>query len=835
MSVFDDLARQSGAEIVVAIDLRSADPETGEFTYYRLTDASNLHTLPEDDPPNTTYRAMIAKGGVRTKRALTAQPEFTGKMPPNRAWFSVYNGTGALGNWRQQSWVGQPVTIRAGGEVTATGEPYPFSEFVPYFTGTLRGKPTAESGQVVRFEAVGATTPSSEQPVVVDTYRALNGALWLAPPDGIAISTADITLTAPLTWESIGRVDALPTTDGGLFRHRFNFGLAVLPNGKLVFQYGVASLHATTFTVAPGADLYAAATLEGDSQTVKVYAGTSVFDIAEVLSVSVPTIDLTLDNLIFGRIGGPDLTETFDATIYESRIWSTVKTLPELASAAGEPIDAGAADLVEVFRFGEGTGSVTFGSLGTFALTVGTGADFASSIEGDDPARGGSLLGQTKPRAWGAPFRLPLAWVDSQTNQAQWSYGPPSSDMVNLYLNGGKMLPDVGFETENDGDISWDNTGPTGGALILLPGLGFDFRHFVPGQDDPVVLGQLIELVPGLDTPPELSLRDYRIAEKSADNLRVELVDVDGNPLVGLPAPTPLLAETIVVSAETESIFTWDLNNSTVALARSPGGELTVDAICEGGADLTASEGFEIVADAPVTNQLVVDPVVGFAVAPGEDVKVGDLLDEIAASCFGYRAEDRDGGHVLGSYAPPSGNPVAALIGSTPAELESRGVTLPAIVGKIQAINERHAIPPVWQVRVGHDKTWKLTEGAAGVVNNTDRQRLTTTWREVKRTFAEIRKVPGTDPMPEPLATYIVGRADAEAVADQLAVPVLTAKRRWPALTVEGIPTLALNLGDEVLVEHPDEDFGLTDPVPAVVWSLEEDSASNITQIGVWL
>ncbi len=63
----------------------------------------------------------------------------------------------------------------------------------------------------------------------------------------------------------------------------------------------------------------------------------------------------------------------------------------------------------------------------------------------------------------------------------------------------------------------------------------------------------------------------------------------------------------------------------------------------------------------------------------------------------------------------------------------------------------------------------------------------------------------------------------------------MTVERRWLDFVVIGLPTLALELGDLLLVEHPDQDYGLVDTALARVWRLEEDSRKNETEIGVWL
>jgi hypothetical protein len=833
MSTFSDLASQPRARIVVAVDLQAADRATGELSKYRLTDAARLITLTTDDPPNEAYRAVLTTG-ARTSRAMTDGPTFTGPAPPNRATFSVHNGGDRpLGNWRDKRWTGQPVTVRAGGVRTATGAPYPFSEFETYFTGTIRQEPTGAAGQIVNFECVGATAVDSSLPVVEESYRALGGAVRLYPPDGL-LRKLSASIAAPLTWELLGRVDALPNTDGALFRFGANFELRILTDGKLSLRTTGSVFTDTDLTVTAGQELYAAATLGADLQTVNVYAGSSSLNIRQVASTTVPTVSLAPSDIRFGRVGAVDPLEVFDVTVYESRLWSSVLTLEELITGADAPTEVSAPNLVELWKFEEGTGSVAFGSLGVHDLDLFTGADFASSLEGDDPARGGSILGKTKPRTWGASAAVPLAWVDSQTNQAQWSI-TPSTDVRFLDLDGGHMLPNLAFETANDGDLSWDDAGPTGGAVVLLPGLGYDFRRFVPGQGDPVILGQLVDVLPNVGGGGDYSEQPYRVAAVSVDGLRVDLVDILGDPLVGLPSAS-FLAGSTFQSAETESIFEVDYARSVVTLTRSPGGQLTIDPISEGGELLLASTAFASVAGASVdTSRQAVDPVVGFTVAPGEDVTKGQLLDALAASCFGWRSENRQGGHVLGTYQVPAGPAVAALIGSKPLELEGRSTSLPAVVGTVVNISEQSSVPPYWQVRVGYDKTWQTLERPVGVLSDVDRQRRTTTWREVRRTFPAVRSVPGTDAMAEPLPTFIVGRDEAVAVTDQVAAPILSSERRWLELEVVGLPALFLELGDEVLVEHPDPDFGLADPVFAVVWSIDEDTASNVTTVGVYL
>jgi hypothetical protein len=826
MSTFSDLASQPRARIVVAVDLQAADRATGALSTYRLTDAARLITLATDDPPNEAYRAVLTTG-IRTSRSMTDGPTFTGPAPPNRATFSVHNGGDRpLGNWRDKRWTGQPVTVRAGGVRTATGAPYPFSEFETYFTGTIRQEPTGAAGQVVNFECVGATANAGMLPAVEEEYRSLGGSIDL---NSSIARTEEASFGLPFTFEWIGRIGALPSVDAVLL-WRGGHIIYLMPDGTLELAFPRVTL---PYVASAEQELYVALSVDTDLSAV-VVAGTGARDMAVVFQGTIGAQPVPPPTRV--RFGSPaNPPDAWDFSVHEARDWSTIRGLDALIAGASEPLSDTAItdpDLREIWLFNEGTGSTGFGEKEFADVALVGAADWVSSLEGDDPRRGGSLLGKTKPRTWGAPASVPLAWVDSQTNQAQWS-GTPSTDVRFLDLDGGHMLPDLSFETANDGDLSWDDTGPTGGAVVLLPGLGYDFRRFVPGQEDPVILGQLVDALPtgglGYDEQP------YRVAAVSIDGLRVDLVDILGDPLVGLPSAS-FLAGSIFQSAETESIFEVDYARSVVTLTRSPGGQLTIDPISEGGESLLTSVAFASVAGVSVdTSRQAVDPVVGFTVAPGEDVTKGQLLDALAASCFGWRAEDRQGGHILGTYQVPAGPAVAALIGSKPLELEGRGVSLPAVIGTIISVSEQASVPPYWQVRVGYDKTWQTLERPVGVLSDVDRQRRTTTWREVRRTFPAVRSVPGTDAMAEPLPTFIVGRDEAVAVTDQVAAPILSAERRWLELEVVGLPALFLELGDRVLVEHPDPDFGLEDPAFAVVWSIDEDTASNATTVGVYL
>jgi hypothetical protein len=829
VSTFGDLARQASAQIVVAIDVQAADRVTGEPSTYRLTDAPRLYTLATDDPPNEAYRAVLTTG-VRTSRALTDGPTFTGQMPPNRATFSVHNGgsSPALGSWRSKRWTGQSIVVRAGGIRTAAGAPYPFSEFETYFTGTIRQEPTGAAGQVVNFEAVGATTIESAKPIVEEEYRGLGGAIDLN--SSIAQSAA-AAFDLPYTAEFIGRIGALPSVETVLL---WRGGHTIFLNTDGSLELGFPRV-ALPYSVSAGDDLFVSLAVDADLSTV-VIAGKGSRDLSVIHQGTIgpqPAPPPT-----FFRFGSPESPpDTWDFSVYEARDWLTVRTLDQQTANASEPLSVSAVgdpDLREAWLFNEGTGNTAFGEKGFANVTLVGAADWTSSLEGDDPRRGGSLLSKTKPRTWGAPASVPLAWVDSQTNQAQWSI-TPSTDVRFLDLDGGHMLPNLSFTTANDGDLSWDDAGPTGGAVVLLAGLGYDFRRFIPGQDDPVILGQLVDVLPQLGGGGDYALQPFRVATVSDDGLRVDLVDILGDPLSGF-ASASFLAGSTFQSAETESIFDVDYARSVVTLTRSPGGQLTIDPISEGGESLLASAAFASVAGASVdTDHQAFDPVVGFTVAPGEDVTNGQLLDALAASCFGWRAEDRQGGHILGTYQVPAGPAVAALIGSKPLELEGRGIALSAVVGTIVNVTEQASVPPYWQVRVGYDKTWRTLERPVGVLSDVDRQRRTTTWREVRRTFPDVRNVPGTDAMAEPLPTFIVGRDEAVAVTDQVAAPILSTERRWLELEARGLPALFLELGDEVLVEHPDPDFGLADPVFAVVWSIDEDTASDATTVGVYL
>jgi hypothetical protein len=850
MTVFSDLAALSSAEIYLKIDAQALERDTKAVRNFRLTTAPILVSRATDTPANTFYHNVVVKG-CRSRRSLTVDSNglpgktFTGASEPSRCELLIDNSTGAMPDWADLDWNAQPINLEVGGPLRADGTPFLFSEFVPFFTGQVDDIHRVSDNTI--SISIEGRLALCRQPVVEAFYRGFGGSLDLVAPDALA-SKSPVTLTAPITIEAIGKIGALPTTDGSWIGIGDAFRLRVRPSGIVTLETTGAVLNDTSLTVTAGQDLYLSATLD-TALGVQVRGGTSAEDIAVVLSTTVGSVDLTSKTIELGRIGGLDAGETWAAQIYEGRVWSTVRTEDEQLDNADQPLPSPLTQsgLTEVFKFHQLAGITALGSRGTHDLTLSDGAAFTPSLTGDDPeVLGSSIQGQSKPRGWGPQFNVAVPVVDEKSQVVQWS-DTPSVDIRRLKSDGAFLVPDERLTAAALGDFSFTDVG--GNFIDLKSGLGFDLRRFVPGQTQPLLLGQkfVVELAIGFNgtyrigTAAFLSGAPSGLDEGISDDfLRMVVVDENGDPIVGFP--TGDLPAGAVIRTEDNAIqYTFDLPTSTATTVEPQSGQLTADPVGTFGATATVVQVAEDILGETVENLLTFNPAgVGAFIRTGEGsredeesgAKICELLSALMRTVLGWYVETRTGGIRLGSYVAPAGPAVASIIGSEATLLGSP----PQPIGRIFKIREAESQLPTWRTRVGYDRTWHVHEAGSvvGSVTSARRERLTTRFQQVLRTLGAVRRqYPTAEPMELPLETHLANRVDAETLSTRLKA-LIGEKRRWYDVSVAGLGLLTLDVGQVVFLEHPDPDLGLVGGRLAFVTSLAEDTGTDVVELEMY-
>lgn len=836
MSVFGDLAALPFGETYVAATLMARVRSTGEIRTLYVTDAPKLFTEPTEDPPSQHFQSVILKGW-RTFRSLTEGKSFSGPSrfstgslifdnSPETNPFAGKIGAGKGGpfdDWLDLDWNGQSQVLKAGGRIKADGSPFPHSEYETFFTGigdemvpradgTLELKLRGEKGLL-------------DDPVVTERYKAFGGAVLIPADTRLQSDFGSQFSFSDLTAELFGVVSEYPTLSTNLLDHSTsNYGIAINNAGALAILHESAFF--SSYVTALGDPLVAAVTYEsqGDGNTVAIlYAGKDASDFSERLRITIPDF-VTAD----GRFRLGDLvTPSFGIVeIWEVRVSDAAQSLEVLRGRAGGPLSSPetTGGLVEAWKMDDGEGSVAMGEKGAADLmTSGGSVSWVTSGEGDDPERGGDLLGKTKPDGFGAVFNAALTPIDEQRSLYEWKIGP-SFDITRAKSNGTPLVPDETIPCVLLGDIAFDDTDD---AFVLTAGQ--TAKRLIPGQTKPAAEGQRIEL-----TDAGAFDGVYLIAPEGINEAadRIIVLDEFGVPVTLSSGDLPALSIFKTLPAEIQ--FTYDLATSRIDTPQPLAGFATVDAVLT--MEAPTSEVFEaFVGEAP-TNLLTFDPVVSvFWDTDQGDQKGRDFLDELMNSVFGWWVENRGGGFTIGNHAAPTGDPVAALLGSKASTISATTVLPPIVEAISRIVGIPSTGPPHHELVAGYGRTWHVAGHGTTtpVVPPAVARTLENPYRKATKPYPQTKKdFPTSQPSPM-IRTLIVNRQDAEAFLD-VAAPLLTVRRRWFDVVV-GLGALAIDLHDVVLIEHPEGAHSLQTPTLARVMSMDEDTTSDRVEIGLYV
>lgn len=325
-----------------------------------------------------------------------------------------------------------------------------------------------------------------------------------------------------------------------------------------------------------------------------------------------------------------------------------------------------------------------------------------------------------------------------------------------------------------------------------------DYPWSAAGQLAPAAWGQCRQL-PVVSVDP----RDYFVWDTEPS---------DG-PFVSARVNGALMAE--------GSQYTVDLGTSSIHLVGSVGdGQITVDTY--GRPAGTMTELYAEIAGEPVDSSAVLwDPEVALSAQMGEPMGRNEALQMIAASGACWHARRRDGTRVLGTWAPPSGGPAAAILGGGPR-------------GRIRRIRERPAAAPAARIEVAYDRAgMAIREDVIPRLATTPDERalLASDWRtEDRRSAGNRRSYPESED--RRIETALVDRADALTwlgyAAELFMVP-----GRWVDLLI-GLEEPDLDIGSIVFIQHEDERWNLIAGKLFLVTGLSIDSTEASTELYLW-
>lgn len=852
MAAFDELLKDPTAAIRIAMIIRPRANQTGEPTIY-LTSAPKLQSEPGDGYGNVQFRASML-GGLKSTRQLGSKPSGGGDSVAAFVGASSWSygdiqvevhstiGDGvnhpALVLLDDANANGRPVEFLAGGDYLPGTDrlPYPLAEYRRIAGGLVRQ--ARRTGPGIITIAWSGDKVLGEQPANEELYRGFGTAARI--PDAEALeataTNAAFTLSAG-TLEIVAPVRSLPVVSGNLIKHSSDdYGIAIDSAGRLGILHdgGLISWSASPVVggaVALGQSLFAS--LSFGSGVMRLYAGRRAEFVQEVATFN-GTPAPALGGICIGGAAGLSLD------VWDARAWSTERTLPQITTFADTPIiDAlTTPEVIEQWKAQEGTGDIVRGFKGVSDLAYSSaGLEWISSLEGEDLdvfPDATALAGVQKTRGFGAPYNAPVVMVSQPFAIYQASAPAPLGDLFKLKNRGAPLSPAEIVTTASLGDITFLQSN----ATFTIVGGGLTFKRFVSGMAAPSALGQ--KIIVSNSGPWDGTYR-VGVGGVTAAGSKMRIVNEFGVALAPAPISGSLPAGSVIEADPDEVQYFYDLPTATFDLPQESVEALTVDAVYEGGAALTASQLVAIGLGEVPEGSFQVDPVV--AGITGDGWTLRDIVDAGLRSAIGWVAEKRGGGYRIGTHGDQGIAPEdikVAIIGGDADDVfsDGDGVPRPPIVGKwVSSPNVDPSVEASWRVTLAYGRNWHpfQTGTTTPSIPAGERQRLETEWQKAWRDLGPVRDVTPVGVPENLIETWIRYAQGANRVLDEVAVPLFSTTPKYISGRVVGLPMLALELGDVIYVQDDEPAVGILEPRRAVVVFLEEDTGANETGVEAYL
>ena len=351
------------------------------------------------------------------------------------------------------------------------------------------------------------------------------------------------------------------------------------------------------------------------------------------------------------------------------------------------------------------------------------------------------------------------------------------------------------------------------------------------GQTEPQAFGKVRIAAPPMVNTSRLILQ---ASHRAVQAIAIDAI-LDGGASITAGANYTTLAdvEATAPSAATYRAFLGSANEGAyVRLGSSPARILTAS-ITEGAtsADRTAAQIMRRVlrlaglGDGQIAGVAAMDReapwLCGYWCEPGAGVRIGTILDALAASVHGYWIGARDGSVRLGLFRAPAAPAVAEFADW---QILENGTSIQRVVTETEGL-------PVWRVTVKYQRVWQTQsrDQLAGVAL-ADQERLGNAYRSIVREDPAIR---ARHPLAQELTveTVLDLEADATALRDVLWA-LYSVQRDTFEIAVECRYAAAVELGDTVRLIVPR--FGLSRGKLFRVVRIVEDLRANISTLTLW-
>lgn len=843
LTVAQKALQAPGPEALGVLLLKPRDADGNEV----LVAVSNapFDTLPGDAVASESFAPLIARGdGLVLGSFLTQPGQVIGQSEITQDTVAVEPSDTARALWPTLFWNGATAEWWVGARHRADGQRMSFSEFDREFRGVVEdARPSRGTQWEIEF---ADRRKSLEEVVSPKFYRGFGGGFAIrAGEDLSGPGNAGVNIGPPFTFELIGRLQALPAGVSTLMGVKWQTGVGLArsaaiqmkPTGELTMflDTGGSVTALDSGELIDGGDpFYAAITLESDGVTARLYAGTDADDVLPVVETTLVTVMTSnpWTNFRLGGLSGP----RFDA--WEARLWSVAKSQSELEELGDGPVTDASdeANLIESWRFSEGveigTGpEVVFGEKGILDLEYsGTAPTWVASREGDDPDLfAGSPVGQRKEMSFGPAQNIPLVNIDSQRHLHSWQNTDipdidRETDPHRLRQNGVPMVREISHTHPDAG--GWVFDAATSTVTYAIPSHApLFFGAFIPSQAEPARLGQRVRF-----TNTVSNNKTFRVAAVSEDGKTMTLAD---ETVTDESAPAGATVESHPSDTQWRSKpADWGTPRYLETFS-TPSGDLTADLRLADDAPpfgrwTTLHEA--ISGKSVQTPAVSFDPTLALYVPVGSNRTIKDVLDELARAAFGWWIENPDfgggqGEHLLGTWTPPSGTPVADL---GPAHLRE--------------VEPLRTVLPVRQFNIAHTPIWKTQGGdaLAGSVSQADRLRWgrdrtieTVVDRAVAADYPESREIPELRTLITPGTYDVTQTVEDLAQFRTLAKAFLQVRRRWFRLIFHNLWGLFIRPNDVVTVTWDDPGLTLSNTLCRVT-GREIDPVSGTLELEVF-